>query len=127
MRCALIGLMASMAMAAAPPVSGPVRLTAEQDREIAVLMVKQSQAEEKGRFEEAVRLAREIATLRARWQGPRHWETTDANFTAEKWQRLTMVAEKDRGQVLRAVLVNREEVRLINQGNYKEALDKVRE
>jgi tetratricopeptide (TPR) repeat protein len=56
-----------------------------------------------GNFEEAVKQARQVATLRAKAQGKYHWEVIDARLAVERWERLARVPPKDRPAVLTAL------------------------
>jgi tetratricopeptide (TPR) repeat protein len=124
----LLGLLAAEAgRAAAPPVRGPVRLTAGQQWRIKVLQIQLNLAEARGQFEEAEKAARRIAALREQWQGKRHWETIDARLDVEQWQRLVRIPAKDRALVVRARRMNGEAARLQQRGRYRQAEKKFRE
>jgi tetratricopeptide (TPR) repeat protein len=125
MKRLLIGLLVLAATSAAQLPGGPAKLTAEQQKALAALEVKLEQAARKGDFEEGERLAREVVSLRAKWQGERHWQTIDARYNAEDWQRLMKVPRKDREQVIRARRVTQEGVGLFNRGQYKGGLEKL--
>src|SRR5436305_1059562 len=58
----------------APP-SGPAPLTFFQRARLADLTRQADEAASSGRFAEAEQRQKEVVALRARWQGPRHWET----------------------------------------------------
>src|SRR5262245_40221196 len=73
-----------------PPRSG--RLTREQEKrlgEVDVALWKAADASEMGR---ATRLAEEVESLRRAWQGPTHWQTTDARYRVESWARLARLS-----------------------------------
>src|SRR5207244_4272003 len=68
-----------------------------------------------------------VLALRAKWLGERHWQTIDARYAAEWWQRLTKVPVQDREKVVQAWRANGEGVGLLNRGQYKEGLEKLNE
>src|SRR5690348_7931899 len=74
-----------------------------------------------GSYEEAEKRTREEWRLRRRWQGEKHRETVDARWMAERWRRLSAVAEKDRLEVVRASALAAQGQRLYLAGRYAEA------
>ncbi len=94
----------AMARAAAPPLPARAPNPTEQDR-IKALRGRLYADALAGRFEQAARLARDIARLREDIQGRRHWESIDARFAAQKWQRL---ADGTAMQQMQAALVLRQ-------------------
>src|SRR5690348_2583982 len=52
-----------------------------------------------GEFTEADKLARQVLALRQRVQGPRHWETLDARFEADRCRRLAALPASKRAAV----------------------------
>jgi tetratricopeptide (TPR) repeat protein len=124
-----LGLLLALgaAQAAAPPVGGPVRLTADQQRQIDRLDRQALAALAGERFEEAAEKQRQAVALRERWQGQRHWQAIDARLALEECQRLVRIPVKERGQVVRARRLNGGGLRLIEQGRYRAAEEKMRQ
>src|SRR5262245_27312231 len=101
-------LVTEASRSAAPPMTGPLRLTAEQQKQILALKGSIARAEARGQFEDAEKSARQIAALREQWQGPRHWETIDARLEVEAWRRRTRIPAKDRAALVAALRMTRE-------------------
>ncbi len=102
-RTRLIGLVlagllgAAIGRGAAPPVpatSGP-----EQRARLRSLQASLNRAAEAGRFGAALRLAREIVSLRQSCQGSRHWQVVNARLQLEQWQRLARVPAEQQRQL----------------------------
>jgi CHAT domain-containing protein/tetratricopeptide (TPR) repeat protein len=93
---------ASAGRAAAPPALGG-SLTTQDRQQIAKLQSRVNGHAWAGRFEEATEALQQIAELRQRRQGRRHWQTIDARLVAWNWGRLAKVAKEDRPQVLQAL------------------------
>src|SRR5262245_59694915 len=86
---------------AAPP--GPPRnLTAEEEKEVAALVARLIRHGDAGEFEQAAKVAAQIATYRKQRQGAAHWQAIEARFAVDEWHRLIAVPGKDRSEVLRA-------------------------
>src|SRR2546422_872275 len=93
--------------AAAPP--GKTRdLTAAEQKEVAALEARLSKHASDGAFEQAAKVAQQVADYRRAHQGARHWQAIDARFGIEEWKRLAAVAVKDRGEVMRGMTLNQE-------------------
>jgi tetratricopeptide (TPR) repeat protein len=118
---------ASQGKAAAPPAPGPVKLTPEQQRQIDVLQQRVNRAWTTERFEEAEKAARQIAALREKWQGKRHWQSIDARFEVEIWQRRTKIPRKNRPKVVLALRLLDEGQQLQERLRYREAEARLRE
>ncbi len=123
----LMLLAADRSWCVAPPVLGPVRLSARQQRQIDALQEQLSRAAATGRFEEAAEAAGRVVALREKWQGKKHWQTINARLGAEEWQRSTKVPVGDRAEALRASRLGHEGTRLYGQGRFREAEQKMRE
>ena len=63
-------------------------LSQAQGDQLAKLEARINKHDDAGEFGEVVRLAREALALRELWHGHKHWETVDARFRVERWQRL---------------------------------------
>jgi tetratricopeptide (TPR) repeat protein len=66
-------------------------------------------------------VAEQIAQYRRARQGARHWQSIDARFEVEEWQRLAAVPLKDRAEVGRALTLNSEGLALLERGLSREA------
>src|SRR5579862_3735068 len=75
----------------------------------------------KGEFEEAVRLAKQIAEYRNHKQGKRHYEAINARLDVDYWQRLCQVAKKDRAEVVESLVLTGEGLLLLSRVRYREA------
>jgi len=98
----LLGLAALPAWSAAPPLPSG-KLTAAQQKRLEQLDQQLDRAALAGKMSEAARLAQQIETLRRRWQGPSHWQTVDARYAIERWQRLARLSEANQKEVARAL------------------------
>src|SRR5436190_17476671 len=116
----VLGL-AGATQAAAPPVVGPVRLTAAQQKQIDKLSREQNSAVAARQFERGAALAKQLAELRRQWQGARHWQTVDAWLEWEVWQRLTGIPAADRGEVMMAMAVGTEAERRLSAQQLRDA------
>src|SRR5689334_8102109 len=123
----LLGLVVAVAFSAAPPRSSPRHLTAEQQKEIARHEQNIATASPAGRFEEAEQAARQIATLRERWQGKAHWETANARLKQQKWQRMATLPAKDRPSAVQGLSLASQGADLHNRQQFAEAAAKYRE
>jgi len=106
--------------AAAPPAL-PRALTAQEQKEVDALLAKGTRHANAGEFEQATKVAQQIADYQRARQGARHWQAIDARFAVEDWKLMAAVAAKDRAEVLRARSINRQGVALLNQGRPQEA------
>jgi hypothetical protein len=118
---ALLGAL-TVVSAAEAPTSTPQNLNSQQRAQLDQLEEQLHHALREGKFERVVEVAREVASLRLRWQGAKHWETIDARIDAEDYKRLVSIPAKDRLEVAKSfrVLVQAEELR--EQGKYAAAL-----
>src|SRR5262245_27876715 len=119
MRCGigLLGLVAlAMAAWSAAPPAQPRALTDEEQKEVAALVTRQGRHVGAGEFEQAAKVAEQIAAYRRQRQGAGHWQAIDARFQVEEWKRLAAVPVKDRAEVLRARRLNRKGVTFLNAG-----------
>jgi hypothetical protein len=92
---------AATAWAAAPPAQ-PRALTAEEQKEVAALDVRLSRHGDAGEFEQAAKVAAQIAVYRKQRQGAAHWQAIEARFAVDGWRQLIAVPGKDRPEVVRA-------------------------
>jgi hypothetical protein len=68
---------ANVGWAAAPP--GKTReLTAQEQKEVAALVARWNEHADSGAFEQAAKVAEQIADYRRAHQGARHWQAIDA-------------------------------------------------
>jgi tetratricopeptide (TPR) repeat protein len=104
----------------APPMSSS-KLTAQQQKRLEKLERSMNAAAFAGKMGEALRLAREGEALRRRWQGPRHWQTVDARYAVERWQRLALLSAAAQKQAGRAERLEAEARALYGRARYAEA------
>jgi CHAT domain-containing protein/tetratricopeptide (TPR) repeat protein len=115
-----------VAPAAAPP-APPRNLTALEQKEVDGLQARLYRHFSAGELEQAARLAEQMAALRARAQGPRHWQAIDARFEAAWYQQVVKVPPGDRPGVVRANYLGSQGVNLLNRGRPREAEKPLRE
>jgi tetratricopeptide (TPR) repeat protein len=120
-------LLAALAASGAAPPPPPRGLTAEEQKAVDALQAQLDRHAVVGQFEQAARLAGQIATFRAHHQGARHWQASNARFEAADWQRLVRVPQSDRPAVVRARALNGEGVALFGKRRYREAEKALRE
>jgi tetratricopeptide (TPR) repeat protein len=108
------------AFAAAPP-ARPRNLTAQEQKEVDALQMRLNRHFAAGEFEQAARLAEQIAAFRAQRQGRRHWQSIDARFEAASWSRLAKVPQRNRPAVLRNRALTNEGLTLLYRGRSREA------
>ena len=116
----LAWLAALTARSAAPPVPSG-KLTAAQEKQLVQLNQELAQAAYTGKMAEALRLAREVAQLRRRWQGASHWQARTADHAIERWVRLARLSDADQKEVARALLRMAEAGVLEARHRYREA------
>ena len=116
----LLGLGALPGWGAAPP-APPGELPAAQQKRLDQLGQELTQAAHAGAMGEALRLAKEVEALRRRWQGARHWQTIDAGYAIERWERLARLSEADQREAARALRRQAEADRLAARHRYAEA------
>jgi CHAT domain-containing protein/tetratricopeptide (TPR) repeat protein len=110
---------ANGARAAAPPASRT--FTGEEQRQIAALEKRVDEQVAKEAFEEVERLTRQVLTLRQRVQGKRHWQSVDARWAVERWQRLARVPAPRRRDVVESLAFALQGRALRAEGRYREA------
>src|SRR5262245_288854 len=109
---------AATGWAAAPP-GKPRALTAQEEKEVAALRTKLVAHALANEFEQAARVAEQIASYRRQHQGGGHLEAINARLDAEDWRRLVAVPVKDRAEVVRARKLNGEGAVALNAGRYQ--------
>lgn len=117
---------------AAPPVPTG-KLDPQQQKALEAVKDELASAVLSGRLTEAARRAKEEEALRCRWQGAGYWETLDARYAVERWQRLARLKESAQKQMALALRRGLEGTVLAEQGKhaeaekaYRESLDQVR-
>jgi tetratricopeptide (TPR) repeat protein len=86
-----------------------------------------SKALEEGAFDRAVETAREIASLRERWQGERHGESVAARGAVRWCEGLLRLPEKDQQEVARSFRAHAEGSALSGQHKYRAAEERHRQ
>jgi tetratricopeptide (TPR) repeat protein len=119
--------------AAAPP-ARPRSLTAVEAWLVQVVQGQTNAAASAGRFEEAVRLARQVAALREKALGKRHWRLLDDRLEVERYERLVRAPQNVRPGVVagRRCLVEGDRLRARRDHRgadraYREALANLRQ
>jgi tetratricopeptide (TPR) repeat protein len=74
------------------------------------------------RWDEAIALSEELLALRTKVEGPKHFETVDAEWRLKTLRRVTAMPKPDRAAYQSARAVDRQVVALFVQGKYTEAL-----
>jgi tetratricopeptide (TPR) repeat protein len=120
----LLGM--AVVQGAAPP-ARTRELTAQEQKHVAALQNRLHERSRAGKFEEAARLALQIAGYRLARQGKRHHETIDAYLEVERWQRWCRVAKKDREEGARAQRLEAEGNQFHQQLRNREAQGKFQE
>jgi tetratricopeptide (TPR) repeat protein len=105
--------------AAPPPAAG--KLSAEQQARLDGLRRAVDSAAVAGKMGEALRLAREVEDLRRRWQGPGHWQATDARYMVERLRRLAPLSAEGQKQAGQAERLSGEANALYARGRFAEA------
>ncbi len=111
---------ANVGWAAAPP-ARTRDLTAAEQKEVAALAARLGKHASDGAFEQAAKVAQQIADYRRARQGVRHWQAINARFAIEEWKWLAAVAVKVRPDVLRARRLNQVGLALLKKGRFREA------
>src|SRR5262245_44043344 len=98
---AVLMVAATASWAAAPP-GQPRALTAEEEKEVAALEARLGRHAAAGEFEEAAKVAGQVAAYRRQRQGAGHWQAVDAAFGVEAWRRLGTIPAGARAEAARA-------------------------
>jgi tetratricopeptide (TPR) repeat protein len=128
----LVGLLGLATLAVAPgqdpkPVTGQppapgLRQLSAADARRAEELDKAIEAELKAdRWDEAIARAEELLAVRARVQGPKHFETVDAEWLLKSLRRLAPIPKEDRVAYLSAQSMNEQAEALYAQGKYAAA------
>jgi tetratricopeptide (TPR) repeat protein len=73
------------------------------------------------RWDEAIAKAEELLGLRAKVQGPKHFETVSAEWHLNKLRRVAPMPKEDRTAYLSAIAMNEQAAKLNDQGRYAAA------
>jgi CHAT domain-containing protein/tetratricopeptide (TPR) repeat protein len=90
------------AAAAEPPAPLPARLDNRQQMQLDQLHGECDAALREANFERAIQKAEQMATLRERWQGAKHWETVDSRRTWQRYQAMLRLPKTDREELSRS-------------------------
>jgi CHAT domain-containing protein len=131
----LVLLLGTLSADAAAPPARPRNATAQEQQELEALRVRLDRHAAAAEFDQAARLAEQIAVLRARLQGARHWQAIDARLEAQRWSRRTKIPAGRWGALARALALLAEADRLGQRpksapeanAKQREALDLLRE
>ncbi|HKI19059.1 MAG TPA: tetratricopeptide repeat protein [Isosphaeraceae bacterium] len=106
---------------AQPPAPGLRKLTGEDEQRAKELDEQIDAAVKADRFEEAIARAEELFALRARAQGPKHFETVDAEWRVKTLRRVAPMPKANRVAYESAKTRNHEAETLLAQGKYAQA------
>jgi tetratricopeptide (TPR) repeat protein len=109
-----------------PPTSQPIapgliKLTGDDEKRAKELDGKIDKALKEDRSDEAIAKAEELLSLRARVQGPNHFETLDAAWRLKTLRRVGLMSHEDRVAYQTARTVNKQAETLEDQGKHAEA------
>jgi CHAT domain-containing protein/tetratricopeptide (TPR) repeat protein len=77
--------------------------------------------QEAGKFEDALKVAGQLAALRRKEQGADHWQAVDARWAAEALRLILRAGEEGRRAHAGALVIGRQAVMLESKSRYKEA------
>ncbi len=106
---------------AQPPAPGLLKLTgddAKRAEELDKAVVAELKAD---RWDEAIARVEELVTLRTRIQGPKHFETVNAEWRLKTLRRVAPMPKEDRVAYLSANAMNEQGETLCAQGKYAQA------
>jgi len=106
---------------AQPPAPGLRKLTGEDARRAEELDKAIEAAVKADRWDEAIAKAEELLALRAKAQGPKHFETVDAEWLLKVLKRAASMPHEDRVAYQSANTMNAQGDTLVAQGKYAQA------
>jgi len=101
-----------------PPAPGFRKLTGDHEKRAKQLDAQIDKALKADRWDEAIARAEEELDLRTRIQGPKHFETADAEWRLKTLHRVAPMSKKDRVAYQSARTMNDQAVILVSQGKY---------
>jgi len=107
--------------ASQPAAPGLRKLTGEDEKRAKQLDEQIGTATNADRWEEAITRAEELLALRTRIQGPKHFETVNAEWKLKTLRRLARMPKHDRAAYLSAEAMNAEAKKLRDQGEFVQA------
>jgi tetratricopeptide (TPR) repeat protein len=108
-----------------PPPKGTLDLA--QQAQLDQLDEQLMKALSEGKFAQAVEMAREIASLRERWQGDRHGESLIARERVKRYETLLRLSEKDQQEIAKSFRAEDEGYTLFNRQQYQAAEEKLQQ
>jgi tetratricopeptide (TPR) repeat protein len=125
----MVGLSIGLGLVAAAPAAEPPRekppwqrlLQGEDASKAQKLVVRCRELQEAGRFEEALKVAEEVATLRRRLQGEDHWEAVMAQHEADAAKKVLRAGKADRDDYAASFAWQREADALVGKGRSRQA------
>ncbi|MGO9465961.1 MAG: tetratricopeptide repeat protein [Isosphaeraceae bacterium] len=106
---------------AQPAASGLRKLTGEDEKRAKQLDEQIDQATKADRWDEAIARAEELLALRTRAQGPKHFETVNAEWRIKTLRRLASMSDEDRVACQSADTMKARSEPLVAQGKYAQA------
>jgi len=104
-----------------PPAPGLHKLTGEDEKRAKQLDEQIGKALEADQWDEATARAEELLTLRTRIQGPKHFETVDADWRLKALRRVAPMPHEDRVAYQSARAMDEQAATLSSQGKYAQA------
>src|SRR5580658_4037106 len=106
---------------AQPPAPGLRKLTGDDAKRAEELVKAIAAGLEADRWDEAIAKADELVALRARIQGPKHFETVNADWLLKTLRRVAPMPHEDRVAYQSARTVSEQAEALFAQGKYAQA------
>ncbi len=106
---------------AQPPEPGLRKLTAGDEKRATQLDEQIDKALDADRWDEAVARAEELFTLRTQAQGPKHFETVDAEWRRKTLRRVARLPRDDRVAYKSAISIHKQGMTDNGQGKYAQA------
>jgi tetratricopeptide (TPR) repeat protein len=126
--CLSIGLVASSVSAqtppppsSQPPAPGLIKLTGDDAKKAESLDKSIEAAQEADRWDEAITMQQELLALRTRVQGPKHFETVNAEWRLKTLRQVARMPKEDRDTCRSAQTMQEQAEALDAQGKYAQA------
>ncbi len=103
------------------PAPGLRKLTGEDEKKAKQLDEQIDKATKADRWDEAIARAEEMLALRARAQGPKHFETVDAEWNLKTLRRVAVMSKEDQGAYRSAGIMGEQARTLYSQGKHTQA------
>ncbi len=104
-----------------PTAPGLIKLTGDDEKRAKQLDEQIDNALKADRWDEAIARAEELLALRTRIQGPKHFETVDAEWRLKTLRRVAPMPREDRVTCQSTLSMNEQALTLSDQGKYAQA------